>query len=270
MQASASDYLAAERTFLAWIRTGIALMGLGFVLARFGLFLQEFNRMDPGLPARSYGLSLWVGVTLILLGVAACLLATLRHLRLLKQLQMGESLFATPPRLAVGVAAALIILGLVMAGYLIFANPNPIARAYMQEETMATSMTSEPGNGIVRLQSHHSVDETVAKLEGILQAKGVKLFTVVDHSGEAASAGLQMPNTKLLIFGNPKAGTPLMLASPSVALDLPLKILVTEDASGKTWICYNAPSYLQARHGLLADLLPNIAVIETLAAKTAE
>jgi len=271
VQGSANDYLAAERTFLAWIRTGIALMGLGFVLARFGLFLQEFNRMDPELPARSYGLSLWIGVTLILLGVAVCFLSTLRHLRMLKQLGAGESLFASSPSLAVGVAAVLILLGLIMAGYLIFANPNPIVHASLQEATtMATSMTSVSGNGIVRLQSHHSVDETVAKLQDILQAKGVKLFTVVDHSGEAASAGLQMPNTKLLIFGNPKAGTPLMLASPSVALDLPLKILVAEDAAGKTWISYNAPSYLQARHSLPADLLPNIAVIETLAAKAAE
>lgn len=271
MQGSATDYLAAERTFLAWIRTGIALMGLGFVLARFGLFLQEFNRLDPDSVVRSYGLSLWMGVSLILLGVAVCLLSTLRHLRMLKQLQGGESLFATQPRLAVGVAAILIILGLVMAGYLIFANPNPIVHASAKEEViMATSMTSQSDNGIVRLQSHHSVDETVAKLEGILQMKGVKLFTVVDHSGEAASAGLQMPNTKLLIFGNPKAGTPLMLASPSVALDLPLKILVAEDASGKTWISYNAPSYLQARYGLPADLLPNIAVIQTLAAKAVE
>jgi len=180
-------------------------------------------------------------------------------------------LFGTPPRLAVGVAAILVVLGLIMAGYLIFANPSPVVHASMQgRNTMATSMTSVSANGIVRLPSHHSVDETVAKLEGILQAKGVKLFTVVDHSGEAASAGLQMPNTKLLIFGNPKAGTPLMLASPSLALDLPLKILVAEDASGKTWISYNAPSYLQARHGLPADLLPNIAVIEALAAKAAE
>jgi uncharacterized protein (DUF302 family) len=96
------------------------------------------------------------------------------------------------------------------------------------------------------------------------------LFVVVDHSGEAASAGLKMPNTKLLIFGNPKAGTPLMLKSPSVALDFPLKILVAEDGAGKTWISYNSSSYLQGGHGLSADLLPNIAVIDALAAKAAE
>ena len=135
---------------------------------------------------------------------------------------------------------------------------------------MATSMVTNAENGVVRLQGNHSVDETVVKLQGILQTKGVKLFAVVDHSGEAATAGLKMPNTKLLIFGNPKAGTPLMLAAPSVALDFPLKVLVAEDAAGKTWISYNSPVYLQARHGLPVDLLPNITVIEALAAKIAE
>jgi uncharacterized protein (DUF302 family) len=131
-------------------------------------------------------------------------------------------------------------------------------------------MAPIPENGILRTASNHSVDETVTRLQSILQAKGVKLFAVVDHSGEAASAGLKMPNTKLLIFGNPKAGTPLMLASPSAALDLPLKILIAEDAAGKVWISYNAPDYLQKRHHLPPDLLPNIAVIETLAAQAAE
>jgi len=267
MGGSATDYLAAERTVLAWIRTGIALMGLGFVLARFRLFLEEFNHLQPDFRAKSYGISLWIGVALILIGVAVCLLSTLRHLRMLKQLEAGESLYLRSPRLVVAVAVALVTLGLVMAGYLIFANPSTVARASMREEKpMATS----PGNGIVRIASNHSVDETVAKMQGILQAKGVKLFMVVDHSGEAAGAGLKMPNTKLLIFGNPKAGTPLMLASPSVALDLPLKILVAEDAAGKTWISYNASAYLQSRHALPAELLPNIAVIEALAAKAAE
>jgi len=92
----------------------------------------------------------------------------------------------------------------------------------------------------------------------------------VDHSGEAEKAGLKMPDTKLLIFGNPKSGTPLMLASPSIALDLPLKILVAEDATGKVWISYNSPAYLQQRHNLPADLLSNIAVIEALAANAAQ
>src|SRR6202008_851945 len=249
------------------IRTGIALMGLGFVLARFGLFLQEFNHLQPDFQVKQYGISLWLGIALILMGVSICVLSTLRHLRMLRQLQAGESLYMHKPRLVIGVAVALVILGLVMAGYLIFANPKAIVHASMREEH---PMPTSEENGIVRIPGNHPVDQTVAKLQGILQAKGVKLFVVVDHSGEAASAGLKMPNTKLLIFGDPKAGTPLSLASPTAALDFPLKILVAEDATGKTWISYNSPSYLQARHGLPADLLPNIAVIDALASKAAE
>ena len=124
--------------------------------------------------------------------------------------------------------------------------------------------------GIVERPSNHSVQETVERLTGILHAKGVALFAVVDHSGEAEKVGMKMPPTKLLIFGSPKAGTPLMLASPSAALDLPLKILVREDGQGKVWISYNSPLYLKERHGLPEDLLGNIAVIEGLAAKAGE
>src|SRR5579864_7628353 len=105
-------------------------------------------------------------------------------------------------------------------------------------------MTGTPDSGIISKPSNHSVDETVEKLKGILQAKGVTLFALVDHSGEAEKVGMKMPPTKLLIFGNPKAGTPLMLASPSSAIDLPLKILVSEDSQGRVWISYNTPEYL--------------------------
>lgn len=130
-------------------------------------------------------------------------------------------------------------------------------------------MTMTADNGIVTIPAQHSVDEIVQKLEGLLAAKGVKLFAVVDHGGEASKAGLRMPPTKLLIFGNPKAGTPLMLASPSVAIDLPLKILVWEDAGGKVWISCNSSAWLQARHGLPSDLVANIAVVEALASAAA-
>ncbi|HEY3779434.1 MAG TPA: DUF302 domain-containing protein [Fimbriimonadaceae bacterium] len=120
-------------------------------------------------------------------------------------------------------------------------------------------------NGIVTLESSHSVDETVAKLLDMLEAKGVTVFAAVDHSGEAAKAGLAMPNTKLVIFGSPAAGTPLMLASPSSALDLPLKILIAEDEKGKVFISYNSPEYLANRHNLPKELLKNIEVIVTIA-----
>jgi uncharacterized protein (DUF302 family) len=131
-------------------------------------------------------------------------------------------------------------------------------------------MDKAMNNGIVDKPTNHSVDETVEKLKGILQSKGVALFATVDHSGEAAKVGMKMPPTKLLIFGSPKAGTPLMLASPSLAIDLPLKILIWEDAQGKAWLSYNSPAYLRERHSIPAELMQNIAIIEALAAKAAE
>jgi uncharacterized protein (DUF302 family) len=124
--------------------------------------------------------------------------------------------------------------------------------------------------GIVKIPSHRSVDATVDNLKAMLQSKGVTLFALIDHSGEAEKVGLKMPPTKLLIFGNPKGGTPLMLAAPSAAIDLPLKILVAEDSQGKVWISYNSAEYLKERHGLPQDLLPNIAVVQTLAAAAGE
>ena len=131
-------------------------------------------------------------------------------------------------------------------------------------------MSPAANKGLIDKASNHSVDETVARLQNILQAKGVTLFALVDHSGEAAKVGMQMRPTKLLIFGSPKAGTPLMLAAPSVAIDLPLKILIWEDAQGKTWLTYNSPEYLRERHGFPQELLANIAVVEALATKAAE
>ena len=131
-------------------------------------------------------------------------------------------------------------------------------------------MASSTGDGLISKPSHHAVDQTLERLEGILKAKGVTIFALIDHSGEAEKVGIPMRPTKLLIFGNPKAGTPLMLAAPSSAVDLPLKILIWEDAQGKVWVTYNSPAYLQQRHGLAAELLANIAIVETLAAKAAE
>ena len=139
------------------------------------------------------------------------------------------------------------------------------------EDTMPSPGTIvEKEGGIVSVPSNHSVDETVDKLKNILQSKQIALFALIDHSGEAAKVGLKMPPTKLFIFGNPKGGTPLMLAAPSTALDLPLKILVAEDAQGNVWLSYNSPEYLKERHGLPTNLLQNIAVVATLAAAAGE
>lgn len=121
-------------------------------------------------------------------------------------------------------------------------------------------------NGIMRKLSGHSVDQTVDGLKSILQSKGVTLFALVDHSGEAEKVGMKMLPTKLLIFGSPRAGTPVMQAAPSIAIDLPMKILVAEDEHGKVWVSYNSAEYLKERHKVPAELVPNIAVVETLAA----
>jgi len=131
-------------------------------------------------------------------------------------------------------------------------------------------MSNMSGQGIVDIPSQHPVDETAAKLRSILEAKGVTLFALVDHSGEAEKAGMKMRPTKLLIFGSPKAGTPLMLAAPSIAIDLPLKMLVWEDEGGTVWISYNSADYLRSGHNGPAELMQNIAVVEALAAKAAE
>ena len=133
-------------------------------------------------------------------------------------------------------------------------------------------MTPQADTGIVTIPSNHPVDETVNRIKETLAAKGVKLFAVVDHSGEAEKAGLHMRNTKLLIFGSPKAGTPLMVAAPTLAIDLPLKLLVAEDAEGKVSVSYNAPGYLRARHHLSEEVFRALSAtgLDRLAAKAAE
>lgn len=118
---------------------------------------------------------------------------------------------------------------------------------------------STPDNGITTVASRYSVPETLQKLEASFESHGIKIFDVIDHSGEAAKIGMSLKPTQVLIFGSPKGGTPVMLAAPSVAIDLPLKALVWEDNAGKVWVSYNSPSYLQKRHGIPDDLLKNLA-----------
>ena len=127
-----------------------------------------------------------------------------------------------------------------------------------------------PGNGLLQVASPYTVDETVNRLESVLAERGVQVFAVVDHSGEAEKVGMKMRPTKLVIFGNPKGGTPVMLAAPTLAIDLPLKALVWENEDGKVWVSYNSPEYLQQRHGVPEDLIKNIAVAGTLVAKAVE
>lgn len=118
--------------------------------------------------------------------------------------------------------------------------------------------------GIISKPSPYSVPETVQRLENILAGKGIKIFVLVDHSGEAEKAGLKMPPTQLLIFGNPKGGTPAMLAAPLLAIDLPLKALAWEDANGQVWLSYNDPAHLQRRFGVSDEVMKPLAAVGVL------
>ena len=126
-------------------------------------------------------------------------------------------------------------------------------------------MVTLPDNGMVHLSSPHSVAETLTRLESAIAAKGIRIHDRIDHSGDAAVAGLEMRPTQLLIFGNAKGGTPLMIAAPTLAIDLPLKALVWEDNEGRVWLSYNSPEYLEKRHGFPDELIKNIVVIRALA-----
>lgn len=273
-RADLRDYLAAERTFLAWVRTGLALMGFGFVVARFGLFLQQLRLIDHAPSASSYGVSLWFGTVLIVVGVVVNITSARRHVRFVRELDRGEPACSRSLTQAVATALFLALVGLAMAVYLLSVRGSANLKSENSEEVSMSSASSKEaltaGKGIIDKPSNHSVDETVERLKNILQSKGVTLFALVDHSGEAEKVGMKMRPTKLLIFGSPKAGTPLMLAAPSIAIDLPLKILVWEDAQGKVWVSYNSSDYLKERHSLPLELLQNIAVVETLAGKAGE
>lgn len=118
--------------------------------------------------------------------------------------------------------------------------------------------------GIIDVPSRYSVPETLERLEAILKEKGITVFALVDHSGEAEKSGLKMRPTQLLIFGSPKGGTPLMVAAPRLAIDLPLKALAWQDEQGQVWLSYNSPDYLQQRHGFPTELMRNIAGIGAL------
>jgi len=126
------------------------------------------------------------------------------------------------------------------------------------------------GKGLLAVASHYSVDDTVNRLQAAFVEKGLQVFAVIDHSGEAQKVGLKMRPTKVVIFGSPKGGTPLMVAAPSLAIDLPLKALVAEDAVGKVTVTYNDPQYLKERHGVPGELIKNLAGAGAVIGKAVE
>ena len=165
----------------------------------------------------------------------------------------------------------LLFMGIVLAGLLaVLGVLEGTHRSSAAEASDKLKPVVEKHAGIIDKPSKHTVDETVDRLKDMLKAKGVTLFALADHSGEAEKVGMKMRPTKLLIFGSPKAGRPLMLADPHAALDLPLKILAWEGGEGKVWLSYNSTKFLQERYGLRQDLVQNIEVVETLAVKARE
>jgi uncharacterized protein (DUF302 family) len=125
-------------------------------------------------------------------------------------------------------------------------------------------MGQETGHGIEKFASPRNFADTITYFESLLAPRGLQLFAKIDFTGDAKRSGLEMPPTQLLIFGNPKGGTPVMVAAPQSALDLPLKVLVSQDDAGKVWLSYNTPEYLTERHAIPADLARNIAGIRPL------
>jgi uncharacterized protein (DUF302 family) len=132
------------------------------------------------------------------------------------------------------------------------------------EHKVPEAISMNRGEGIVSRASKHSVAETLNRMEALLRASGVKIFARIDHSGEAAAAGISMPPTELLIFGNPKAGTPVMLAAPLAAIDLPIKALAWQDSQGTVWLSYNDPAYIARRFGLSDDQIKTIVPLGAL------
>ena len=129
---------------------------------------------------------------------------------------------------------------------------------------------SAGNNGLVKVMSAHSFEDTFDRLESAVVSRGLTVFARIDFSGDAQRAGLNMRPTRLLVFGNPKAGTPLMVAAPTLAIDFPLKVLVSEDEGGRVWLSYNSPQYLKDRHGVPDELLKNIGGIVSIVASVAQ
>ena len=123
--------------------------------------------------------------------------------------------------------------------------------------------------GLRILPTQHSVAEVLNRVQTLARVRGMTIFAQIDFSGDAERSGLVLRPTGLVILGNPKGGTPLMVAAPTVAIDLPLKVLAWEDAQGKTWVAYNEPEYMRARHGFPPEFMKNIAALGALAAAAA-
>jgi uncharacterized protein (DUF302 family)/uncharacterized membrane protein YidH (DUF202 family) len=256
-EADPRTYLAEERTLLAWIRTALAVTAFGFVVARFGLFLSALAP-SLGTQLEPSGFSPTVGISLIAMGVLVNLLACFGHVKRVQSLKRAGLILETPSTPGIAVALLLAMVGIALAVYLATQTVIHPQGAGKEQTSMLT------GSGIISRPSSHPVPETLDRLEAVLRNKAISVFARVDHSGEAAKVGLTLPPTQVLIFGNPKAGTPVMLAAPTAAIDLPLKALAWQDADGKVWLSYTDPAFLARRFGLTDAQVAPIAGVGAL------
>jgi uncharacterized protein (DUF302 family)/uncharacterized membrane protein YidH (DUF202 family) len=246
------EHLAEERTLLAWLRTSLGLAGLGFVLDRAGILLRAMNVPAATIAEEAPHVR---GVWLVGLSLLVNVLAVSRHLATLRAMRRAGLTTAIPQGPVLVLALLLTIFSAALTITLL-----PPARAVTDRRTDAMDI----GEGIIRKSSPRSVPETLDRLEGILKAKGVQVFARIDHAGEAARVGLSMPPTQVLVFGNPKAGTPVMLAAPTSAIDLPLKALAWQDSAGQVWLGYTDPRYFARRYGLGDSRVAPLAVVADL------
>ena len=242
-----SDHAANERTFLAWLRTGLAVAAFGFVIEKFNFFIAVM----AGPAGRAVGrLEQYDGIALTVIGVAIMVLGGVRFVRGAREIDRADIREPRTSRaglllwIGLGVAAAALCIYLVVTSHI-----------ELQRMGKDGAMTQQ---GMIAVPSGAGVSETAARLEAVLKAKGQTIFARVDHGAGAAAAGLALRPTILVIFGNAKVGTALMQAEQSIGIDLPLKALIWEDTGGKTWLGYTDPKALAARYGLGAATAPTI------------
>jgi len=249
---SARDYLAQERTLLAWIRTAVALLGFGFVVARFGAVLGASGGREDA--AAEVSAVLVMGLALVAVGIVVTIQALITHARSVRALRTGT--FRAPSNELDGILIAVLLtaIGIGIGLQLLLGH----ARA-------ATGRTHmESAAGLLTRPSNHSVAETLDRLEAELRAKGIAVFARIDHSDEATKAGLSLRPTQVLVFGNPRGGTPVMQAVQTAAIELPLKALAWEDAAGKVWLSTDNPELLRRRFGVDSSLLKPLAAVGPL------
>jgi len=241
-----SDHAANERTFLAWLRTGLAVAAFGFVIEKFNFFIAVM----AGPAGRVRPLDQYDGIAMTVIGIVIMLLGGIRFLCNAREINRAEIRTAGKSRTALLLWSGLGFVAAALCVYL-------VVRSHIELQQMGKegAMTQQ---GMIAVPSGAGVNETAARLEAVLKAKGQTIFARVDHGAGAAAAGLTLRPTILMIFGSAKLGTALKQAEQTIGIDLPLKALIWEDSGGKTWLGYSDPKALALRYGLGAATAPTI------------